>query len=262
MKRRKYYARTSKDELDDLRRTTMAKDPSMAGKVSNPDGGFYKSSEEVRMEDAERLTRSEIINAFGEDLGNKLLGGGYSSLSGMAGVTDEELLAIEGIGPVTVGKIREVISLKAPEVDDGLEEEAADEPEVEEAVDAEAEATETGVVKEEVVEVVAEELPADIEADIIETGEEIEYDIMPPDMVLAGTASITKVEPPPPGVSTRVLRMRERQKLEDEEKKRVQAVHEQVRLEAVAEPEVVELEAELEVSEDPPADDENEAPTE
>lgn len=37
----------------------MAKDPALAGPVSNPDGGVYESSEEIRKRDAERLAAQE-----------------------------------------------------------------------------------------------------------------------------------------------------------------------------------------------------------
>lgn len=108
----------------------MAKD-STTGPVSNPEGGYYPSSEEVRMTD-EGLTRSEVINEFGEALGNMLLEGGYSSLSAILEATDEDLLAIEGLGPAKLKTIREKTTL--------VVEEEAPEPEpevVEEEVPAE-----------------------------------------------------------------------------------------------------------------------------
>jgi hypothetical protein len=120
----------------------MAKDPAMSGPVSKPEGGHYESSEEIRAKDS-GLTRSEVINTFGEDLGNKLLDGGYSSLSGMIDATDEDFLAITGIGPAALAKIREALTLVVvEEAESGLEEETPDEPEVEEAVGAEVETAE------------------------------------------------------------------------------------------------------------------------
>lgn len=37
----------------------MAKDAAIPGRVSNPDGGFYKTSEEIRKENADRLAAQE-----------------------------------------------------------------------------------------------------------------------------------------------------------------------------------------------------------
>jgi len=97
----------------------MAKDPA-SGPVSKPEGGTYESSEEIREADA-GLTRSEIINAFGEHLGGLLIGAGYSSFSGMIGATDEDFLAIDGVGPVALDEIRSVLSVELPEDAGGQE---------------------------------------------------------------------------------------------------------------------------------------------
>lgn len=223
MKRKKYYARTSQDEISELRRITMAKDH-LTGKVSNPDGGFYKSSEEIRAESAEKLTRSEIFNTFGEDIGQKLIDGGYASLSGLAGVTDDELLAITGIGPASVEKIREVISLE-PEEESGLEEETPDEPEVEETVDGESEAIEPVVEEEEIEEVSEEVLPE-------EPAEEVE----PESADSEGYGEPEPVPEPLPApvdevpfgaegaMSVRVRRNKERAAREEAERKRQAAI--------------------------------------
>lgn len=194
----------------------MAKDH-LAGKVSNPDGGFYKSSEEVRAEGAERLTRSEIINAFGEDLGNKVLAGGYSSLSSLVLATDKELLAIEGVGPAALSKILEVISTDLePEAESGLEKEsaegleveAADEPEVEETAGGEDEAVEPVVEEEEVEEVSEEVLPEE-----------------PPEGVEPVPAPVGEVPFGAPGaMSVRVRRNKERAAREEVERQRVAAI--------------------------------------
>jgi ERCC4-type nuclease len=87
----------------------MAKDP-MAASVSTPEGGKYESSEKIRKKDTEKLTRSEIINTFGEKLGQLLLDGGYSSLSSLFKVSDTELEEIPGIGEASVKKIREILT--------------------------------------------------------------------------------------------------------------------------------------------------------
>jgi len=204
----------------------MAKDH-LAGKVSNPDGGFYKSSEEVRAEGAERLTRSEIINAFGEDLGNKVLAGGYSSLSSLVLATDKELLAIEGVGPAALSKILEVISTDLePEAESGLEKESAeglevetsDEPEVEETAGGEDEAAEPVVEEEEVEEVSEEVLPEE-----------------PPEGldVIEGLLPVHEPVPAPVGdspfgtpgaMSVRVRRNKERAEREEAERKRLAAI--------------------------------------
>ncbi len=93
----------------------MAKDPAMSGPVSKLEGGSYESSEEVRAKDAgenipeetgEGLTRSEIINMFGEATGRALLDAGYASFTSLRMASDEELLAISGVGPAKVETIR------------------------------------------------------------------------------------------------------------------------------------------------------------
>ncbi len=142
----------------------MAKDAA-TGPVSRPEGGHYESSEEIREKDS-GLTRSEIINAFGEDLGNKILDGGFSSLTHLSQATDEEILGISGIGPASLVKIREmlnIIPIEAPEeeVEGGLEEETPDAPEVEETV-AEEEAA---------VDEVAPEIEAEVEEAVVEEGQ-------------------------------------------------------------------------------------------
>lgn len=206
----------------------MAKDH-LSGQVSNPDGGFYKSSEEVRAEAAERLTRSEIINSFGDDLGQKLLDGGYSSLSSLVLATDKELLAVEGVGPAALSKILEVISTDLePEVGDGLEEEpaegleveTADEPEVEEAVDGESETAEPVVTEAPDQEVSEEVLPE-------EPTEGVEPEPAPAPAPAPEPAPAPVEEVPfgaPGAMSVRVRRNKERAAKEEEERVRLAAV--------------------------------------
>lgn len=124
----------------------MAKDPALPGPVSTPEGGKYPSSEEVREADAakaeevseieevfekapeseeamtpnypedgqdsepvdEILTRSEVINLFGEKIGQLLLDGGYSTVASTLVAADEELEDVKGIGEAAVKKIREL----------------------------------------------------------------------------------------------------------------------------------------------------------
>lgn len=69
----------------------MANDPT-TGPVSDPEGGTLPTSDELRPDSG--LTRSEIINKFGEELGRVLLDAGYASLTSLMMASDEELLAI------------------------------------------------------------------------------------------------------------------------------------------------------------------------
>lgn len=200
----------------------MAKDPAMSGPVSKMEGGHYESSEEIREADA-GLTRSEIINTFGEDLGNKLLDGGYSSLSGMIDATDEDFLAIKGVGPAALAKIREVMSLEVPEVDDGLEEETPDEPEVEEAVGAEVETAEE-LPEETPDEAISEEVlpsapPTEIQAPPEAVGDPMLGDVP------FGTEG---------GMSVRVRRNKERAAREEAERKRLAAIQDELNPPGVA----------------------------
>lgn len=96
------------------------------------------------MTDADDLTRSEIIDAFGEELGGKLLAGGYSSLDSLSSATNEEILAVDGIGPASLAKIHDAVTpvepepeVKEEEAEVGLEEEAAESDEVEETPEKE-----------------------------------------------------------------------------------------------------------------------------
>lgn len=85
----------------------MAKDGT-TGPVSNMDGGTFKSSEEVRMEDARDLTQSEaIIDELGEGLGKLLVDAGFVTILSIQTATDEDLLAISGIGKSKLAEIRE-----------------------------------------------------------------------------------------------------------------------------------------------------------
>ncbi len=52
------------------------------------------------------LTRSEVINEFGEKLGFALIQGGFSTIASVDGATDEELLAVNGVGDASLKKIR------------------------------------------------------------------------------------------------------------------------------------------------------------
>jgi len=64
----------------------MAQDPTTSD-VSTPEGGVYPSSEEVRASDTG--TREEIINEFGDVIGNELLDAGILSFSGLMIIDDE-----------------------------------------------------------------------------------------------------------------------------------------------------------------------------
>ena len=95
----------------------MAKDPAMSGPVSKLEGGTYESSEEIRDEDS-GLTRSEIINAFGEISGRMLLDAGYASFTSLRLASDEELLAVDGLGPAKLAVIREKVGAQAADPDE------------------------------------------------------------------------------------------------------------------------------------------------
>lgn len=90
----------------------MAKDPAISGPISKPTGGFYESSEEIRKKEAgidEILTRSEVINILGEQLGQLLIDAGYSTIASIILTTDKELEKIRGVGKASIAKIRELI---------------------------------------------------------------------------------------------------------------------------------------------------------
>lgn len=93
----------------------MAKDPALPGPVSRPEGGTYPSSEKVREADAvkaesisEILDRPEVINLFGEKIGQQLLDGGFSTIASTLAATDKELEAVKGVGEAALKKIREL----------------------------------------------------------------------------------------------------------------------------------------------------------
>lgn len=97
----------------------MAKDP-LAANVSKPEGGYYEGSEELRHQSAESkeeivegLTRSEVINVFGEKLGNLLIDGGYASISSIMMASDSDLEDVKGVGKATVKQIREQLAEEA-----------------------------------------------------------------------------------------------------------------------------------------------------
>ena len=95
----------------------MAKDPAMSGPVSKLEGGSYESSEDIRAEDS-GLTRSEIINVFGEADGRMLLDAGYASFTSLRLASDEELLAVDGLGPVKLATIREKVGAQSVDPDE------------------------------------------------------------------------------------------------------------------------------------------------
>jgi hypothetical protein len=56
--------------------------------------------------ESEGSTRSEVINAYGEKVGQLLIDAGYASLSAVAEADDEDLLSISGIGKGTLKALR------------------------------------------------------------------------------------------------------------------------------------------------------------
>lgn len=158
----------------------MAQDPT-ASDVSTPEGGTYPSSDEVRAEDAENaLTRSEIINEFGEETGQELLEANISSLSGLMIIDDEtkEALSPEAkaaveayftLNEIEVHTVEDVTIEVADDQNDSPVEEAEETEVVEEAAEAEV-----AEVAEVVEEVPAEEGGSEEEADVEEAAEEAE----------------------------------------------------------------------------------------
>lgn len=112
-----------------------------------------------------QLTRSEIINEFGEELGRKLIEGGFSTITSLlvVEIADEELQGI-GLIPEEIAKVREFEAMELANAEDKeesgdeLEEETAAEEEVDEADSdsAESDASEEGeageVAEEEATE--------------------------------------------------------------------------------------------------------------
>lgn len=60
------------------------------------------------VKDKSGLTRSEVINLVGESAGKALIKAGFASLSAIDAADDEELLAIDGVGPAALNKLRGV----------------------------------------------------------------------------------------------------------------------------------------------------------
>lgn len=121
------------------------------------------------MTDAD-LTRSEVINIFGEEIGKRLIDGGYSSLTSVIEATDQELLLVPDIGPATLTNIRRMqfTEQDKEEIEDGLEEEAADEPEVEAPEDAEGPGVEEDEAEPD-APIETDEGPADLPEEVLET---------------------------------------------------------------------------------------------
>jgi hypothetical protein len=121
------------------RRNTMAKDPTQ-GTVSQYDSEGFPVNP----------TRSEVINAFGEELGGRLVKAGFSSMTSISvavdmvfhdlGFSDEEIEVLREKAPFTGAPTQEEVEKVSAEVGEGdeAEEEEADEPEAEEADEPEA----------------------------------------------------------------------------------------------------------------------------
>ena len=122
---------------------------------------------------------SEIVIEFGDVLGRMLLRGGYRSIADIMQASDEELLAVEGVGAGRLKAIREKVVTVA-------EREAEIEPEPDVTEEAEVEA-EPEIGREPDVTEEAEELPepeAEVEPEIeieveIEVEAEIEVEVEP-----------------------------------------------------------------------------------
>ena len=143
----------------------MAKDTTI-GPVSTPEGGHYKSSEEIRMTNGE-LPQTEVMSEFDKDLAAMLVEGGYHSLFQLAHESDGALMDLKGVGLEELAVIRE----KAPY--EPLIPTPAEEPVL---VEAEIE-VEIEVEVEEGEEPAEEEADAEIEFEIkAETEVEVEVE--------------------------------------------------------------------------------------
>ncbi len=180
----------------------MAKDPA-SGSVSNPDGGTYSSSEEVRADDAEKsFARSEIINEFGEVICGELLEAGIFSFSGLMIIDDESKEALspeakvaiatyfarEKNGPTTIEILNDQNDNPVEETEETKVRESAG-TEVSEEVPSDAgEETNDPEISEDETEAVASEGEAsdesdaegDVDIDAVENLEEHEHETEPP----------------------------------------------------------------------------------
>lgn len=59
--------------------------------------------------EGETLTRSEVINALGDaEWVHSLIDAGFSTLQALSEASDEDLVAVDGVGPARVREIREL----------------------------------------------------------------------------------------------------------------------------------------------------------
>ena len=135
----------------------MAQDPTTSD-VSTPEGGTYPSSEEVRDAFAEsELTRSEIINEFGEEIGGELLEANISGLSGLVIIDDEQK---EALSPEAKAAVEAYFTLNEIEVH------TVEDVTIEVADDQNDSPVDETEVVEEVEEVPAEEGGSEEEDDV------------------------------------------------------------------------------------------------
>lgn len=68
----------------------------------------------------ETLTRSEVINLLGDnEWVHNLIGAGFSTLGALSEASDEDLQAVEGVGPARVNEIRNKVADRYKEQLDG-----------------------------------------------------------------------------------------------------------------------------------------------
>jgi hypothetical protein len=53
-----------------------------------------------------RAGEQELRRRYGEELGRRLQQAGFVDAAAVAGATDEQILAVEGVGPATLRRIR------------------------------------------------------------------------------------------------------------------------------------------------------------
>ena len=146
----------------------MAKDTTI-GPVSTPEGGHYKSSEEIRMTNGE-LPQTEVMSEFDKDLAAMLVEGGYHSLFQLAHESDGALMDLKGVGLEELAVIREKAPYE-PLIPAPAEEPVLIEAEIEvEVEEADAE-IEFEIKAETEVEVEVEEAEVLTQADVTVEGE-------------------------------------------------------------------------------------------
>lgn len=80
-----------------------------------PGGTHGGTSDEATNETPDTPTDKTLSELLGDDLASTLGAGGYESVEQVRAATDEDLDAVEGVGPKTIERIREALSSEADE---------------------------------------------------------------------------------------------------------------------------------------------------